>query len=156
MEVLRSGPIYFYALILCIEANLRLEHYPKLLFNERRVYFLRCVLWIPILVFLLQYFVSPYYHGTSQTLPPLEQTVQLMTGVLAFVLSTLVHHRAQGAINLRALVLRNTLNFQGNCFEDLTNPKSSSIEFFPAIKKPPPREIRNSLLPARRLRVTDR
>jgi TRAP-type uncharacterized transport system fused permease subunit len=87
---LKSAPLYFYALVLCIEAFLRLEHYPSLLKNDRRVILLRLFLLVPVLAFLFQYFVTPFYKN-AQPLPEIELWIQMITGSIAFMLSTLVH-----------------------------------------------------------------
>ncbi len=87
---LKSAPLYFYALVLCIEAFLRLEHYPNLLSKDRRVFALRLFLVVPIIAFIFQFFVSPFY-SSQNALPIIEQWIQLLTGGVAFILSTLVH-----------------------------------------------------------------
>lgn len=89
--ILRSGPMYFYALILCIESNLRLEHYPYLLFGDRRIYLLRLILLIPIIIFGGQYFISPLYRDVCVPLPTYEQVLQIGVGIFAFLLSTITH-----------------------------------------------------------------
>lgn len=89
---LRSGPIYFYAIILCIEALLRLEHYNKSSTNEIKVFILRWLLLFPPFVFIMQYFVTPWYKSTMSSIPNIEKVVQILTGITAFVLSTVIHH----------------------------------------------------------------
>ena len=91
-KLLRSGPMYFYSLILCLEGNLRLEHYPRLLFGDRRIYFLRLLLIIPIAIFALQYFATDLYRNTTTMLPFWEQGIQLGAGVFSCILSILVNH----------------------------------------------------------------
>ena len=92
-KILMSGPMYFYALILCLEGNLRLEHYPKLLYDDRRIYFLRILLLGPPIVAFFQYYITPYYKSVDQLIPMPEQVVQIMTGLTALTLSTIVHHQ---------------------------------------------------------------
>ncbi len=89
--VLKSGPLYFYAIILCIEALLRLEHYHELLKNEIKVLVLRRLLLIPLFVFMMQYLVTPWYRRTA-SLPNIEKVAQILMGITAFVLSTYIHH----------------------------------------------------------------
>ena len=89
-SALKSAPLYFYALILSIEAFLRLEHYPSLLKHDKRIILLRILLVLPIFVFIMEFFVTPYYRS-SNSLPNFEQWAQVLTGLIAFFLSTLVH-----------------------------------------------------------------
>jgi hypothetical protein len=91
-SALASGPLYFYAFVLCLEANLRLEHYPSLLFNDWRKYLLRVLLLVPLLLAGSQYFISPYYRAVGAPLPYFERVTQMSTAFLALVLSTVVHH----------------------------------------------------------------
>lgn len=89
----RSGPMYFYAITLCLESILRLEYYPELLYERRLVYLLR---WLMILLSSLifaYYLLSPTYKNGAPLLITInEQVNQIGTGVLALALSTLAHH----------------------------------------------------------------
>ena len=90
-NILRSGPMYFYALTLCIEANLRLEHYRDLLFRDWRIYSLRLLIFLPPSVFFMQYFISPLYKNESISLPTYEEVIQIGMGISAFIFSTIAH-----------------------------------------------------------------
>lgn len=89
-KALSTGPLYFYAVILCIEAFLRLEHFPKLVNHDNRIWFLRLFLLVPIVVFVLQFLISPHY-ATGAPIALEERYVQFLTGLTSFILATLVH-----------------------------------------------------------------
>lgn len=84
--------MYFYAVTLSLEALLRLGHYPKLASGGLPIHLLRLLLLVPLVIFGLQYFVTPLYRENQAPLPVAEQVLQIGTGVAAFLVSTIVHH----------------------------------------------------------------
>ena len=94
-KFLKSGAIYFYAIILSMESHLRVSN-TYLTEKERKkldmsIFTMKWLLLVPILIFIIQFFVSPYYR-TNTNIPEAERIVQLGTGFLAILLSYIVNH----------------------------------------------------------------
>jgi hypothetical protein len=89
-DVLKNGALFFYAFTLCVEAFFRLSRYPLSDRKDFRLFFLKMALWIPIIAFVFEYFISPDYRSGAH-IGELAQLAQIITAVGALVLSTLTH-----------------------------------------------------------------
>ena len=90
-KALQSGPLYFYAVTLCIEAYFRIEHYLSDVRKDIRIFMLKMALCLPLLAFVFEYFVSEHYRS-SAPLDDWVRAVQLGTAFAAFLLSTITHY----------------------------------------------------------------
>ncbi len=88
---LRTGLLFFYALTLCIEAFFRLERYPQHKEKDFRILILKLALFLPVLIFLFEYFVSSQYRS-PENLSFSMQFLQVSAALSALLLSTIVHY----------------------------------------------------------------
>ena len=81
--------MYFYSTVLCLEGLLRLEHYIDLK-DDIRVFMLKKLLWVPVIIFFFEFFVTSFYSAPN-AIPFFEVIIQLGCGAMSFILSLCVH-----------------------------------------------------------------
>ena len=92
---LPSAVLYFYAIIIAFEALLFLAIYPEISSCSWKMKLVQILLWVPVVVFVLEYFVSPHYSRPGEAIPtniPIQAAaLQCLTAVAALILSLIVH-----------------------------------------------------------------
>lgn len=96
LHPLLSGLLYFYSLIVAIEALSVLATYPDVVAHVRGMYWVMWFLGVPIFMFLFFYMASgnyptPWNSPRPTTIPDLALTLQWVTAVVALALSLVVH-----------------------------------------------------------------